>query len=329
MTDIAAKVELSPTKNYPDVSVVIPCRNYGVYLNDAIRSVLGQEGFSRASEIIVVDDGSSEDSTLQILDYWRHRRERVRIVENHGLNGIGAARNRGVSVAGCSWLAFLDADDVWLPGALEERWMALDRFPQAEWIAADFHLWHEDGSLSKGGYFANGDLSREILREAYRSGQPQLMPKPVAHFVMTSLAWTGTVMVKKYLLESLGGFDCTLQRAQDLHMWVRLAAVSDLLFVPKPTALYRQHQASVSHRHEEPESWSILAYSKLLSDPKLTGFRPAIRKKMAYFHAQNAYFHRQCSQKSKAVMAAAAAVRYDPLRLQLWKNLLATCMLRP
>ena len=311
-----------------EVSVIIPCYNYGQYLSDAIESVLHQEGPCPTVEIIVVNDHSSEAVTLSVLDRWKNSEGPIRVIDNHGEHGIGAARNLGVEAARGEWLAFLDADDVWLPDALAARWKVLEDFSEAQWVSADFFVWQEDGSSDTKGHFESGALSSQLLGAAYRDNRVLRLRKPVAEFLQTSLAWTGVVMVKRSLLKELGGFETKLKRAQDLHMWVRLAVEADFHFVPKPVALYRQHPASVSREDQAPDVWSIRAYSMLLGHPNFSEFQSHVKRKLAFYHGQNSHFHRQRSQRWQALQSAAMAVRYDLARPSLWRNLIAACLLR-
>src|SRR6476620_1442607 len=124
------------------VSVVIPCYRAGKYLSEAIDSVLAQESGVSSLEVVVVDNHSPDDETKQVLAFWR-RDGRVRIVENAEDLGPAGGRNVGIGVARGTWVAFLDADDVWLPGALEARWQAIESEPEAEGDGADFRMGYE------------------------------------------------------------------------------------------------------------------------------------------------------------------------------------------
>lgn len=116
----------------PQLSVVIPTWNRAHLLPDAIDSALAQsEG---QVEVIVVDDGST-DNTLHVVK--RRFGDRVKLLQKPNRTGVGAARNLGVSHATGGLLAFLDSDDVWLPGKLNAELSALERFPEAEVIVSD------------------------------------------------------------------------------------------------------------------------------------------------------------------------------------------------
>src|SRR5271165_7143352 len=96
----------------PLISVVIPTYNYGRYVPQAVESVLAQT--FKDFEIIVVDDGSTDDTPQQLEPY----QDRIR-VHKQANQGVSAARNAGVRLARAALVAFLDADDVWHPRKLE------------------------------------------------------------------------------------------------------------------------------------------------------------------------------------------------------------------
>lgn len=104
------------------VSVVIPSYNSGRTIRQAVESALEQ---SVQVEVIIVDDGSQDD-TESVLDAYRDD-SRVRIIRNECNMGVAASRNRGVKEAVCPYVAFLDSDDVWLPGKLEKQLELMNR----------------------------------------------------------------------------------------------------------------------------------------------------------------------------------------------------------
>src|ERR1700683_1346744 len=106
-----------------DVSVVIPTHNRALQVKEAIDSVLAQSEPVR--EIIVVDDGSTDDTQKQLSTYA----DRVRVLILQG-EGASAARNSGIRAALGQWIAFLDDDDVWLPAKIERQMMLARQNPK-------------------------------------------------------------------------------------------------------------------------------------------------------------------------------------------------------
>lgn len=137
-----------------DVSVVIPAYDAEGFLARAVESVLGQSIPPR--EILVVDDGSTDGTA----DVARRLGERIRYLrqENAGPSG---ARNRGIGAAAGEWVAFLDADDWWLPRRLERGLAVAGRYPGLNWVAGRYRLLHPDGRMiapeGEGGYVPPGE----------------------------------------------------------------------------------------------------------------------------------------------------------------------------
>jgi glycosyltransferase involved in cell wall biosynthesis len=303
---------------------VIPCRDYGQYLNDAIESVLRQDDLDSDAEIIIVDDYSSDAATLGQFSYWKSANPRVQVIHNTGTSGTASARNLGIARASGEWIAFLDADDVWIPGSLQTRWRVVQTCPDAQWLGADFKRWHENGSIDPQGFFETQSLTRQLLHNAYESGAVVRLPKPVREFLQVSLGWTSTVIAKRSLLLQAGGFEPTLGNYEDHHLWIRLARLADFYFVPQVVALYRQHAISVSRRDVPPASWYIGAMGMLWRDPDFRAHRPLIRKKLASLFEQNMYYHRARGETKLAVTAAAHALFHGLSCRRHWRNLVAS-----
>lgn len=122
------------------ISVVIPCYNAEEYLAEAIRSAVSQT--KTPSEIIVVDDGST-DSSARIAEQCGPL---VRVIRQDN-RGASAARNAGVRAAAGDWIAFLDADDVWAPTCLEKLSGAAETAPGRVWAFNDLFVIHPDGQV--------------------------------------------------------------------------------------------------------------------------------------------------------------------------------------
>lgn len=128
------------------VSVIIPTYNRGHYISEAINSVLAQDIEGCSIEIIVVDDGST-DNTREITKGFGDK-----IIYIYQENkGAGAARNRGIENVSGEWIAFLDSDDRWLPHKLSLQFDLLKHFPECQVIHGNFHTFDETGIIIEKG----------------------------------------------------------------------------------------------------------------------------------------------------------------------------------
>lgn len=308
------------------VSVVIPCHNDGAYLRQAVESVLNQERVAASVEVVIVDDRSTDAATLEALNSLKDVHRGGRIVRNEGASGPAGARNFGISVAEGEWIAFLDADDMWLPNSLERRWKALKTYPDVDFISADFAVWEPHRLCTQKGVFQGHPVLGKMVQEGFALRKPLLLKRPVHQFLQHDvLAWTGTVMVKKSRLLSVGGFDERLRGPEDHHLWVRLAKATDLCFVPEVIALYRLRKDSLSHM-EQPPGDGIAAYTLLRKDPQFRPYEHLIRKKLAFYFEQNVYYHRVRGETWSAVRSAVGALRCAPTVMRGYKNLFAAAV---
>lgn len=203
------------------VSVVIPAYRAAKTIERAIGSALAQT--SPPMEIIVVDDGSDDDTVdiaTDLLSGAVHVKFQVLVQAN---TGAGAARNRGIAVATADYVAFLDADDEWLPEKLERSLECLH--------AENADMVSHDILRMQGGSESYVDCTRHFLKRR----------DPFADFVMRGYVSTSTVVAKRSLLMSSGGFDPSLRSGQDYELWLSIIARRDVRHVVFPMALMRYH----------------------------------------------------------------------------------------
>lgn len=202
------------------ISVIIPCHNAEPYLREAIDSALGQEGVEL--EVIVVDDGSTDDSPAIIQSYGK--RLRAFFQENRG---ACAARNHGLAEARGAYIAFLDADDRLATGALARLREALDKLPSDSCVYGDVVYIDRSGKRT-----GEGDTTR----------LPDGM-HPVAALIGQNLL-TGRLLHRTELIRKVGGFDESLPRGQEFDLHFRLALAGTGFVHQEITALeYRRHDA--------------------------------------------------------------------------------------
>jgi len=202
------------------VSVIIPTYNRAAYLQKALQSV--KEQTYHTLEIIVIDDGSTDDTRKMLENYQGPLHYFYQ--ENRG---ISAARNAGIKKAHGEYIAFLDSDDYWLPEKTAQQLALFSRHPEYGLVASQCASIRIDGSY----------------REKNRPGKSGWVLKDLfkANFIRTSAA-----MVKKECLKNIGLFDEALKECEEYDFWLRIAARYPVGFINKPLAVYVDNQQGVS-----------------------------------------------------------------------------------
>lgn len=203
------------------VSVIIPTFNRAAYLTEAVDSVLGQT--FRDFELVVVDDGSTDDTVERMKGYGA----RVRYLYQQ-TRGPAAARNKGIEASTGELIAFLDSDDMWLPEKLAKQEAFFRTNPSLGLVATAY------GCIQPGDGFVKQDvLSPEELRRVRRS-----------HY--RNYFATSTVMLRRDCLEKVGMFDESLHFAEDWDMWIRVLNRYDFAYIGEILTKYRQHGSNVT-----------------------------------------------------------------------------------
>jgi glycosyltransferase involved in cell wall biosynthesis len=200
------------------VTVVVPAYNAEATLGSALASVAQQT--VPPAQVVVVDDGST-DATAAVA---RAAPLEVEVITTGGPLGPAAARNAGTARAVEGWVAFLDADDVWHPRKLEAQLEAARRNPGAVIVASD-----------------------------WVRGTPPTPPGPVRvrvlrvdHVLSLNRFQTSTVLVRREVLAAVGGFDATLDGAEDWDMWLRTSARGPVVKLAWPFVGYADLTTSYS-----------------------------------------------------------------------------------
>jgi glycosyltransferase involved in cell wall biosynthesis len=273
------------------VSVVVPCHNGEKYLTACIESIL-EQAYSGPIEILVGDDGSTDGSAALVKGYGRG----VRLLQHSGLRncGVSATRNLCVRASSHQLMAFLDADDLWLPGHLSALAAALDTNPAA-------------GMAYDNGYYmtVDGRLSGQRLPDTHRA------PNAPTLLLDCCLAING-VMVRKGVLEQVGLFDESLRFGEDHDLWLRIVENFPAVYVPVHGYVYRQHaeQSTKSADLMWRDATQVLEKAR----GRYPYERAAVRKRTAVI----SYRQGECALRRKHLVRAAyylgRAALYDPQR---------------
>lgn len=207
----------------PEVSVVIPTYNSAQFIGEALRSVFDQT--FKDYEIIVVDDGST-DQTKEVIHRYGNK---IRYIFQEQ-RGPANARNRGIRDSLGQYIAFLDADDVWLPLKLKKQVCMFHRCPPLAMVFTENSVFNQSGvcqnSIGKGKRLMNGDVVKNIF---------------LYNGVVTS-----TVMVRSEVFNKIGLFEEELQLAEDDNMWIRIAANFKVALIDEPLVRYRVHPHEIT-----------------------------------------------------------------------------------
>jgi glycosyltransferase involved in cell wall biosynthesis len=317
----------SPPRPLFSVSVVIPCQDAGVYLKDSVNSALTQVGEFKLSNIVVVNDHSSDKETLEILEKISTL-PNVLVVDNINPPGSGYARNVGVEHAQGDWIVFLDADDILTPNSIEVRRLATLAYPNCGFLSGDFRLLWEDGRTSHPPFFASTPRTRAALAAAWIENRPILLERPAKTFIDVLLLLVSATMVRRNVYQEIGGMDGSLRRAQDYNFAVRVAARSNFVFVPDVVCLYRQHANQVTRWDRSPRIDAIDAFYRLLHDPALRNHYRRIKRRIAEFYLEEAMYFRKKQLYRKAFNASANSLRLAPINYLAWRSLGASFLRR-
>lgn len=212
----------------PLVSIIIPCYNQARFLGDALDSALAQE--YDALEIIVVNDGSTDDFETRSAPYQNDARVKIIAQENRGLP---AARNRGIRKARGEYLKFLDADDWLARDCLAKQVAAFQTSPTLGLVYCDLARVNtrgeqmDDYSVTRARRILDGDILPSLLVGGYFTPQTALVPRRA--------------------LDHVGFFDETLGGSADMELWMRLMCENYAArFVPEKLVYYRLHDANMS-----------------------------------------------------------------------------------
>jgi len=229
----------------PQVSAIITTWNQAPYIGAAVQSVLSQT--RPPDEVVVVDDGSTDDTAAQLASYS----SRIRIVRQPN-QGVAASRNRGVREARGDLLAFLDGNDLWEPDKLAVQLAAARENPTAGLVVVDGVIFDEGGVV--GDHLFGGPV-RDLIAAAGSAARARCY-----EYFLTSklIATTSQVMMPAGVLAPVGPSDPTFPLASDYDLYLRVAARYDVAWVDRKLARWRYVPTSASGpAPQRPLRWAV------------------------------------------------------------------------
>jgi glycosyltransferase involved in cell wall biosynthesis len=294
--------------NHTTVSVIIPTFNSADLVTQAIDSALAQT--ARPAEIIVADDGSTDDTRRRVAAYGDP------VIYLHQPNqGVAAARNLGLRRATGQFVAFLDADDLWHSSKLEV---------QLEVMSAQPDL----GLLGTGRYDPSG-VHRAV------SGRGAVNRINWRDLAVKNYLTASSVMVRRSVLDQVGEFDTSLHGPEDYDLWLRITAISAVANVDFPLTGYRRIPDSLSQKAKSMSEGMRRILRKLDEQNAWSGDRILRRKAYGYCGYSCSIMNRASGRPFRAMGELARSILNYPLpyrrseipfplaRLRMWPIIVA------
>ncbi len=293
------------TDNLPLVSIILPTYNCAAFLPHSIGTILLQT--YNSYEIIVIDDGST-DNTKEVLHPFMQRIKYIRLEQNKGLP---TARNIGIRSAQGKYIAFIDADDLWLPEKLQTDIEYFETHSEVSMIYSK-HI-----NIDEKGDDLDGNTKRQLP-----SGNIFTQLFSEQNFIITS-----SVVVRKEVFETTGLFDEQLFNCQDWDMWLRIAFHFQVAGINKPLVKYRHNPHSLSKNRN-----NVLKYQKIIIDKIYNKFKDTengiheklYKKRLASHYAKAGRYYLRIGDKNRANENFGLSLKNAPLNFRSLRYYLCT-----
>jgi glycosyltransferase involved in cell wall biosynthesis len=276
--------------------VVTASYNMAQYVCKAIDSVLGQDYPN--IEVIVVNDGSSDDTPARLAIYDHN--DRVTVIHQQNM-GQTVAKNKGLAAARGEYVGFCDADNIWLPGKLACQVPLLRSRPEVGVVYGNIALIDGDGKplpppMTKR---YSGWITAKLLVDNFVTFNSTLVPRKI--------------------LEQIGGFDEELRMAIDYDLWLRISLEYEFLYVDRPMLEYRIWGGQMSHRTgERMDNFFRLLKKFLETNPDAVSPAEA-RHAWAHSYTTRGFWLASVGRKSEAWADYRRALGYRLHDKRLWK----------
>jgi glycosyltransferase involved in cell wall biosynthesis len=287
--------------NTPRVSVVTATYNMGHYVVQAVESVLSQD--YPDLEIIVVDDGSDDDTQDRLARFADDPRVTVLHQENRGQT---VAKNRGLAAATGEYIGFCDADNMWRPGKLTRQVQVLKSDPTVGVVYGDIALIDEDGRPKPG------------------PRTPRYGGRITAKLLVDNFVTFNTTLVPRRVIDAVGGFDEDLRMAIDYDLWLRISLDHEFVYLDEPLVDYRIWGGQMSHRTgERMDNFFRLLTKFLAANPHAVTAAEA-RRAWAHSYTTRGIWLARVGRKREAWADYWRAITKRPHDKRLWKAMLLT-----
>jgi glycosyltransferase involved in cell wall biosynthesis len=306
------------------LSVIIPAFNREWSIRATVDSVLA---CGLDTEIIVVDDGSTDRTAEVACSYG----SRV-IVLQRANGGPAGARNTGLERATGEIIAFLDSDDIWLPGVVPDCMRILNAHREIDVLVCEATFGNEtDGYRALSPVTGRGEFEKLLTH----SLEPDLFKLDRDRFMRLMIermqVFLGSTFIRRKSLDSIGPFDPGLFGGEDYELCLRLAAKHSFAFLDRPLARYKKHSGGISTNQERMSREFALAMRNIVRKPEhLTSEEhQLVRKKYAYLAYLYGYRAYDRGDLAEARRRFAAGLREGSFSLKTAAYWVASCLPGP
>lgn len=296
------------------ISIIVPLFNKENFILDTLQSILDQEYGD--FEVIVVDDGSTDSSYVKVKSFSDTR---ITVVQQENA-GVSTARNKGISLAKGEFITFLDADDIWYSNFLSEIMSLVQEFPHAGAYATSYEFFSELKGLHPTKYCNVPELGwRGYLTEYFSTleGDPPVL--------------TGSIVLRRSILEKIGLFAAGHQLGEDLELWARVALSTKIVWSNKVCLKYlKVDESSLTASAAISDSFILTeTLEKYLEDrnisPESNETISGLRKALSRYYYIESRVYARTNKLSDARKAAFKSIKVKGRRsVLLW--LLFLCL---
>ena len=256
------------------VSIIITTYNRANFIEEALNSVLAQTYINW--EIIIIDDGST-DNTKDIVNKYLYNNKIFYYYQNNTKQA--GALNTGLKYAKGEWIAFLDSDNRWLPNRLESAIKHINIGTNAGLIYGDIYTINESGKR----------ISDKNMK--------RFSGKVTSRLLFDNFITFNTTLIKKNILDKIGGFNSNLERAPDYDCWLRASTVTNVLYIKEYLADYRIMDDQISTdktarliNNEKTLKRFIENYGSYLTNKEINkGYSAFYLRKARYYKGERRY----------------------------------------